>query len=109
MQLLSLVGRANQNSNSRRLPSTRISSFHNPAIEIAQTMPFVARRILMNEFGKLPDGRVAQLYTLSNARGLRVEITNYGGTIVRLLAPDRHGKLADVTLGFDRLEDYIAK
>jgi aldose 1-epimerase len=62
----------------------------------------------MIEFGKLPDGRTAQLHALSNARGLRVEITNYGGTIVRLFAPDRHGQLADVTLGFDRIDDYLA-
>lgn len=63
----------------------------------------------MIEFGKLPDGRAAHLYTLSNSRGIRVEITNYGGTIIRLFAPDRHGELADITLGFDRLDDYVAR
>jgi iduronate 2-sulfatase len=57
-------------------------------------------------FGRLPDGRDTQLYTLRNASGFQVEITNYGGTIVRLLAPDRDGKLADVTLGFDTVERY---
>jgi aldose 1-epimerase len=86
-----------------------MSFFPNRAIEIPHPLPFVARRTVITEFGKLPDGRVAQLYTLSNARGLRVEITNYGGTIVRLFAPDRHGQLVDVTLGFDRLDDYVAK
>src|SRR5690242_13955847 len=62
----------------------------------------------MNVFGRLPDRREAQLFTLSNPRGVRVEITNYGGTIVRLFTPDRHGQLADITLGFDRLADYIS-
>jgi aldose 1-epimerase len=62
----------------------------------------------MNVFGRLPDGREAQLFTLSNARGVRAEITNYGGTIVRLFTPDRHGELADITLGFDQLTDYVA-
>lgn len=57
-------------------------------------------------FGRLPDGRETQLYTLRNANGFQVEITNYGGTIVRLLAPDRDGRLADVTLGFDSIEPY---
>jgi aldose 1-epimerase len=57
-------------------------------------------------FGRLPDGRDTQLYTLRNASGFQVDITNYGGTIVRLLAPDRDGKLADVTLGFDSVEPY---
>ena len=80
----------------------------NAAIEIAATFAFVARRISMIEFGKLSDGRAVQLHTLSNSRGLRVEISNYGGTIVRLFTPDRHGEVADITLGFDRLDDYIA-
>jgi aldose 1-epimerase len=62
----------------------------------------------MNFFGKLSDGREAHLYTLRNAAGLRVDITNYGGTIVRLFTPDRHGAFADVVLGFERVEDYVA-
>jgi aldose 1-epimerase len=62
----------------------------------------------MIPFGRLPDGRAARLFTLSNARGLRADITDFGGTVVRLLAPDRRGALADVVLGFDRVEDYIA-
>ena len=59
-------------------------------------------------FGKTPDGRVARLFTLENAAGLRADISDYGGTIVRLFAPDRRGRLADVVLGFERIEDYIA-
>jgi len=62
----------------------------------------------MISFGKLPDGREAQLHTLQNARGVRVDISDYGGTIARVLAPDRHGEFADITLGFDRIEDYVA-
>ena len=62
----------------------------------------------MTPFGILPDGRAAHLFTLRNSRGLRVECSDYGGTIVRLFLPDRHGRLADVVLGFDRVEDYAA-
>jgi aldose 1-epimerase len=61
----------------------------------------------MISFGTLPDGSKARLHTLRNAQGLRVEISDYGGTIVRLFAPDRHGRAADVVLGFDRVEDYV--
>jgi aldose 1-epimerase len=60
-------------------------------------------------FGTLADGRPASLFTLENARGLRVEITDFGGTIVRLLAPDRAGRLADVTLGFETVSPYQTK
>ncbi len=64
---------------------------------------------MSHPFGKLPDGRTAQLFTLQNARGFRAEITDYGGTIVRLYAPDRQGRLADVVLGFDSLAEYVAR
>lgn len=60
-------------------------------------------------FGRLPDGREAVLYTLQAADGFAVEITNYGGTVVRVLAPDRHGRLADVVLGFGSVEPYLAQ
>lgn len=59
-------------------------------------------------FGKTPDGRPARLYTLQNARGFRADITDYGGAVVRLYAPDRRGRLEDVVLGFDTVEDYAA-
>jgi aldose 1-epimerase len=34
-------------------------------------------------------------------------ITNYGATVIPLKIPDRHGKLVDVTLGYDSLEEYL--
>jgi aldose 1-epimerase len=63
---------------------------------------------MTTSFGKTPDGREVSLHTLRNEHRLRVDIADYGGTIVRIDAPDRHGHLADVTLGFDRIEDYVA-
>ena len=58
-------------------------------------------------FGKLPDGREAHLYTLKNASGMTLEVTDYGCRIVRLLTPDRDGKLGDVVLGHRTLEEYF--
>jgi aldose 1-epimerase len=58
-------------------------------------------------FGTLPDGRSADLYTLRNAKGMVVKISNYGGTITYWSAPDRGGKYADITLGCDSLEGYL--
>ncbi|MCB1208052.1 MAG: galactose mutarotase [Verrucomicrobiales bacterium] len=54
----------------------------------------------------MPDGREVRLFTLRNAKGMEARITEYGGILVSLTAPDREGKMADVVLGFDRLEDY---
>jgi aldose 1-epimerase len=59
-------------------------------------------------FGKT-DGKDVYLYTLTNANGVQVKITNYGGTVTSIIVPDRQGKMADVVLGFDNLDDYISK
>lgn len=58
-------------------------------------------------FGALPDGRSADLYTLKNANGMVVKISNYGGTITYWSAPDKEGKYADITLGCDSLQGYL--
>ncbi|MBI3110380.1 MAG: galactose mutarotase [Ignavibacteriales bacterium] len=58
-------------------------------------------------FGILPDGREVFLYTLRNENGMEAKITNYGGIIVVLSVPDRHGKVEDVVLGYDSLARYV--
>jgi len=58
-------------------------------------------------YGKLPDGRQVDLYTLTNANGLRVKIMNYGATTVGVEVPDRDGKFADITLGYDTLAGWL--
>ncbi len=47
------------------------------------------------------------LFTLTNAHGLRADITNLGGRVVSLWVPDKHGQLRDVVLGFDSPQDYL--
>ncbi|HUG12025.1 MAG TPA: aldose epimerase family protein [Opitutaceae bacterium] len=65
--------------------------------------------ITVKPFGKLQDGTPAHLYTLQNAAGFRADITDFGGTVVNLFVPDKHGALADVSLGFESVEDYPTK
>jgi aldose 1-epimerase len=55
----------------------------------------------------MPDGKEASIYTLINAKGYKVRITNFGAKVVSLEAPDRNGKLADVILGYDKFEQYL--
>jgi len=60
-------------------------------------------------FGRTPEGGEAFLYTLTNVKGLRARITNYGAIVVSMEVPDRHGKLDDVLLGHDTLDAYITR
>ncbi|HYF35038.1 MAG TPA: aldose epimerase family protein [Prosthecobacter sp.] len=60
-------------------------------------------------WGKTAKGEEVLLFVLKNAAGMEVRLTNYGGIIVSILAPDREGKFADVVLGFDTLEPYLGK
>jgi aldose 1-epimerase len=59
-------------------------------------------------YGKLPDGTEIQLFTLVNGNGLRARLTNFGAILVSLETPDRDGGLADVTLGYDTLDGWVA-
>ncbi|MFL7791075.1 MAG: aldose epimerase family protein [Anaerolineae bacterium] len=65
--------------------------------------------IAKEAFGKMANGTLVDLYTLTNASGMEAKITTYGGAVVSLLAPDRDGGLADVILGLETLEEYVEK
>ncbi len=58
-------------------------------------------------FGTMPGGEEATLYTLANRNGFEADITNYGGIVTAIRAPDRKGRVADVALGFDSLDHYL--
>lgn len=59
------------------------------------------------KFETLVDGNKAvKLYTLKNAAGMEVCITNFGGRLVSIMVPDKDGKMTDVLLGFDNVSDY---
>ncbi len=53
------------------------------------------------------EGKEVRLFTLTNSKGMVVEITNYGGILTRLLAPDRRGSIENIVLGFDNLKQYV--
>jgi aldose 1-epimerase len=59
-------------------------------------------------FGSIDEGPV-RIWTLTNGRGVRIRILNYGGIIQSVEVPDRRGRLANITLGFDNLDDYVTK
>jgi len=64
-------------------------------------------KVTSQPFGKMPDGTAVEIFTLSDGP-YEARITDYGGVVVSLKAPDRNGKSADVVLGFDDLNGYVA-
>ena len=67
----------------------------------------VEMKIEQKAFGKTPDGREVSLFTLQNAAGMKVTLTNYGGIVTSLYAPDRSANFDDVVLGYPTLEGYL--
>ena len=63
-------------------------------------------RVEMLPFGKLPSGEEIKQFNLYNRHGMQATIIEYGATLTRLLAADRHGKFSNVILGSDSLESY---
>ena len=62
--------------------------------------------IAANEFGRTKQGPMARVWVVSNGTGAKVWLTDYGATLVKVIMPDRDGKLDDVILGFDSVEGY---
>ncbi len=57
-------------------------------------------------FGSTSKGEEVYIYTLSNSKGMEADILDFGGIVVSLRVPDKDGKLRDVVLGYDSMEDY---
>ena len=58
-------------------------------------------------FGTDKNGNSYSLYTITNANGTQVKVTDLGGTIVSILFQDKNETLRDVVLGFDTPDEYI--
>jgi len=63
--------------------------------------------ITKRPFGATPDGTAVDVYRLTNSHCMRVKIITYGGIVQSLKIPDRDGRLRNVVLGFDNLQDYV--
>ena len=59
-------------------------------------------------FGRMPDGELVHKYTLKNRNGLTAGFLDLGAVWQSMLVPDRSGNFADVVLGYDSAECYLA-
>lgn len=58
-------------------------------------------------FGKTKSGEEIYKYFISNSKGMKAGVINFGAILVNLYVPDRNGVMADVVLGYDDLEAYF--
>lgn len=58
-------------------------------------------------FGTTKCGKQIYRYFISNSKGLKAGVINYGAILVNLFVPDKNGEIADVVLGYDTLEPYF--
>jgi aldose 1-epimerase len=71
--------------------------------------PAVAADAVREQAGNLADGTAIEAVTLKNARGIQARVITYGATLQSLIAPDRTGVPAEVTLGYDSTAEYESK
>jgi len=62
--------------------------------------------VIQKPFGKSRDGREVILFTIENSKGMKAVVTNLGANLVQLWVPDSTGKLEDIVLGYDTVEEY---
>lgn len=75
----------------------------------AMAAPALAAEAVREQAGRLADGTPVEAVTLSNAKGIAARVITYGATLQSLVMPDRNGKGAEVTLGYDDVAEYEAK
>lgn len=85
-------------------PRNRRNPVPSPASPTAEGKMKIEKTV----FGKMPDGKPVDVYTLCAPNGMRVQVMTYGATLVGVDVPDRTGKLENVTLHLATLEDYLA-
>src|ERR1700761_1082699 len=65
-------------------------------------------KVTREVFGHLSDGTAIEMIRLHGDHGFEARIIGYGAALQSLFVPDRTGQVADVVLGRDDLEGYVA-
>ena len=105
MLAMSLAAAGCQNEAKDKAADTEQSVARDKPIKREGNLPM---GITKSDFGKTQDGKAVELYTLTNKGGLVAKVTTYGALLTEMRAPDRDGKVGNVTLGFDNLDAYLA-
>src|SRR5213594_1629398 len=88
----------------QRVLDPRVSGW---AMILAWTVACAGGGVTRERFGTTDCGEAVSVFTLKNAHGMALRVTDYGGIILTLLVPDKSGRLDDVVLGYDSLTGYL--
>ena len=62
--------------------------------------------VVKKEFGKNSKGEMAYLYEITNSKGMKAVVTDFGATLHSLYVPDKQGEFRDVVWGYDTVQEY---
>ena len=81
------------------------------AVGAAETLQPVAALCTVQKeiLGKTAQGEPVESYTLTSVHGLKAKVMTWGASLVEMHVPDRDGRLADITLGLDKLDGYFLR
>lgn len=74
---------------------------------IMQPVKAQKSRINRADFQTTLDNKKTDLFLLSNDNGIEISVTNFGGRVVEIWAPDRNGQFEDIVLGHDHIDKYV--
>ncbi|MEN6385841.1 MAG: aldose epimerase family protein [Phycisphaerales bacterium] len=60
-------------------------------------------------FGQTPCGQNVNIYTLSNANGMKIKLMDYGAALTSVIVPDKNNKFEDIALGYDNFDSYLCE
>ncbi len=89
----------------KTVPVSGLDDRSTPSAQPQYERPFTTLRAA--NFQKKVDGKQVDLYTIKNNNGMVVKITNYGARIEQILVPDRNGKMGDIAMGYETLDEVI--
>jgi aldose 1-epimerase len=111
--LLALFGIAipRVNAQQAQLPRPGKTTLQEPKIIVERETSLIAPMLNVESkpFGKTKDGKDVAVYTLTNSRGIKVRMIDYGATLIGVETPDKAGKTANITLGFPTLAGYLER
>lgn len=79
----------------------------NTSVTRYQGIQEAMERVQPENFDSVINGKKTALYTLENENGIILRLTNFGASMVQVIAPDKEGNFEDIILGYDNIEGYV--